>query len=52
MKDKVWGDYYKRYNFIKSCEKVVDSCVKMEKPMTFSLEGDWGKGKSWIIKKL
>ena len=52
MNDKIWGDYYNRHDFIRSCERVIDSCIKMEKPITFSLEGDWGKGKSWIIKKI
>lgn len=49
---RIDGDYYCRYNFIKNIEKVIDSCVVMDKPMTFSIEGAWGKGKTWVINKL
>ena len=31
---------------------IIRSCAEMEKPMTFSIEGEWGKGKTWIVEKI
>lgn len=49
---KICNDNYNRYNFVKNLEKIVQSCSNLEKPSAFFLEGSWGIGKTWVLKKL
>lgn len=37
---------------VEDISSIIRSCVEMEKPITFSIEGEWGKGKTWIVEKV
>jgi len=49
---KIYGDHLKRSQVVNDIVSIVSSCVELEHPITFSLEGEWGKGKTWIVEKV
>lgn len=49
---KIYGDILTRMQTVTDLSAMVDSCVKMGNPVSFSIEGEWGKGKTWIVDKL
>ena len=49
---KIYGDLLTRRQMVDDISSIIRSCTEMKKPMTFSIEGEWGKGKTWIIEKV
>lgn len=49
---KIYGDYLKRSQIVEDISNMVVTCTGMDKPITFSIEGEWGRGKTWIIEKV
>lgn len=49
---KIQGDYLKRENTVDDIMDIINGCFKSETSTTFSIEGEWGRGKTWIIDKL
>lgn len=49
---KIYGDHLNRNQVVEDISNIVKSCVEMNKPIAFSVEGEWGKGKTWIIDKV
>lgn len=49
---KIYGDYLCRMQTVTDISTIVKSCIDSKKPTAFSLEGEWGKGKSWIVEKV
>lgn len=49
---KIYGDFLTRKQMVEDISSIIRSCVGMEKPITFSVEGEWGKGKTWIVEKV
>lgn len=49
---KIYGDHLQRMQMVKDVTKIVHSCVETGKSTTFSIEGEWGKGKTWIVEKI
>lgn len=49
---KICGDYLNRNQVIEDIFNVVKTCVESKNPTAFSIEGEWGKGKTWIVDKL
>ncbi len=47
---KISGDHLYRTQIIDDIITVIASCVKMKQPVCFSIEGEWGRGKSWIVQ--
>ena len=49
---KIFGDYLSRTQAITDIVSIVKSCVETQKPTTFSIEGEWGKGKTWTVEQI
>jgi len=49
---KIYGDHLTRIQTVEDIVQIIKSCVVLEKPTTFSIEGDWGRGKTWLIDKI
>lgn len=49
---KIYSDYLTRTRIVSDIVTIVKSCVNMENPITFSIEGKWGRGKTWIVDKI
>lgn len=49
---KIYGDLLMRRQMVDDISSIIRSCAEMEKPMAFSIEGEWGKGKTWIVEKI
>ncbi len=49
---KIVGDRLNKYNEIYGIVNVIDNCLETGNQITFSLEGKWGKGKSWVLDKV
>lgn len=50
--EKIYGDHLHRMDLVQDITKIIQSCTTARTPTTFSLEGEWGKGKTWIIEKI
>lgn len=49
---KIVGDRYSKYQEVENIVNIINTCVEEKKPVSFSIEGSWGKGKTWIIGKV
>ena len=49
---KIFGDYLSRTQTITDIVSIVKSCIETKKPTTFSIEGEWGKGKTWTVEQI
>lgn len=49
---KIYGDHLTRAQTVTDITEIVKTCVEMEHPVAFSIEGEWGRGKTWIIDKV
>ena len=52
METKIYGDLLTRSKTVEDIVAIVNSCANMKKSMTFSVEGEWGRGKTWVIQKV
>ncbi len=50
--EKIYGDRMHREQTVESIVSVIKTCIDSRKTTTFSIEGNWGQGKSWIIEKI
>ena len=46
---KIYGDRYNKNNEVEDIVEIIQNCLTFKKPITFSLEANWGKGKTWIL---
>ena len=49
---KIFGDYLCRMETVTDVVNIVKSCIDTRKPTTFSIEGEWGKGKTWMVEQI
>ena len=49
---KIYGDRYNKNNEVEDIVGIIQNCLTLKKPITFSLEANWGKGKTWILEKI
>ena len=49
---KIYGDFLTRLDTVENIIAIVESSIAMKKPVTFSIEGDWGRGKTWIVDRV
>lgn len=49
---KIFGDYLCRMETVTDVVNIVKSCIDTKKPTTFSIEGEWGKGKTWMVEQI
>ena len=49
---KIYGDRYNRYDEVDNIVEIIQNCLTLKKPTAFSLEANWGKGKTWILEKI
>lgn len=53
MNETICGDYLNRKKFIDIVYNyIVNNVNKIEKPVCFGINGEWGQGKSWLLSKL
>ena len=50
--EKIYGDRMHREQAIEDIVSVIKACIDTRNTTTFSIEGNWGQGKSWLIEKL
>ncbi|MBQ7891036.1 MAG: hypothetical protein IJ359_02660 [Erysipelotrichaceae bacterium] len=49
---KIYGDYLIRNQEVKDIVEIIKTCIAMDKNSSFSIEGEWGCGKTWILDKV
>lgn len=49
---KILGDRYSKYQEVSNIANIITTCVGEKRAVTFSLEGPWGRGKTWILEKI
>ena len=49
---KIYGDRYNKYQEIEDIVEIIKNSLTLKKPITFSIEANWGKGKTWILEKI
>ena len=49
---KIYGDRYNKYQEIEDIVGIIKNSLTLKKPITFSIEAEWGKGKTWILEKI
>lgn len=49
---KIYGDRYNKHQEIEDIVEIIQNSLTLKKPITFSIEADWGKGKTWILEKI
>ena len=49
---KIYGDLLTRFDTVEDIISIVKSSMTMKKPVAFSLEGEWGRGKTWIVDRV
>lgn len=50
--EKIYGDRMHREQAVEDIVSVIKACIDTRNTTTFSIEGNWGQGKSWIIEKV
>lgn len=48
----IYGDFLNRDDYVDKIVSVIKECVNKTAPTTFSIEGEWGQGKTWLIHKV
>lgn len=48
----IYGDLLNRDEYVKDIVSIIQNCVDHKTPTTFSIEGEWGQGKTWLINKI
>ena len=49
---KIYGDHLNRIQTVEDIIQIIKECTAKENPTTFSVEGEWGRGKTWLIDKV
>ena len=49
---RIFDDRLSKYQEIENIVNIINSCVDNQKPVTFSIEGAWGAGKTWTLEKI
>lgn len=49
---KIYGDHLQRLQMVEDVIKIIKSCADTGRSTTFSIEGEWGKGKTWVVEKI
>ena len=49
---KIYGDRYNKHQEIEDIVEIIQNSLTLKKPITFSIEANWGKGKTWILEKI
>ena len=49
---KIYGDRYNKLQEIEDIVEIIQNSLTLKKPITFSIEANWGKGKTWILEKI
>ena len=49
---KIYGDLLTRNDTVEDIISIVKSSMTMKRPVAFSLEGEWGRGKTWIVDRV
>lgn len=50
--NEIYGDYLCRCQTVFDITNIVRACIKAKKSTTFSIEGEWGKGKTWTLEQI
>ncbi len=50
--EKIYGDRLHREEYVQKIVSVVKLCLENKKSTSFSIEAEWGQGKTWLIKKV
>ena len=45
---RIFGDHLHRIQLVENIAQIVQSCAMAGTPTAFSIEGEWGKGKTWV----
>lgn len=48
----IYGDFLNRDDYVDKIVSVIKECANKTAPTTFSIEGEWGQGKTWLIHKV
>jgi len=48
----IYGDFLNRDDYVDKIVSVIKECANKTVPTTFSIEGEWGQGKTWLIHKV
>lgn len=48
----IYGDRLNRDEFVNMVVSIIKNCADKGAPTSFSIEGEWGQGKTWIINKI
>lgn len=50
--NKIYGDRLSREEYVDECLNLIGVCLANNTSTAFSIEGAWGQGKTWLIKKI
>ena len=50
--EKIYGDRLHREEYVQKIVDVIKLCLENEKSISFSVEAEWGQGKTWLIEKV
>ncbi len=48
----IYGDILNRDEYVDKVVSIIENCVDKKTPTTFSIEAEWGQGKTWLINKV
>ena len=48
----IYGDILNRDEYVEKVVSIIENCVDKKTPTTFSIEAEWGQGKTWLISKV
>lgn len=48
----IYGDILNRDEYVDKVVSIIENCVDKKTPTTFSIEAEWGQGKTWLISKV
>lgn len=48
----IYGDILNRDEYVDKVVSIIENCVEKKTPTTFSIEAEWGQGKTWLINKV
>lgn len=49
---RIYNDYLGRLQTVTDISHIVKSCIDSNRSTVFSIEGEWGKGKTWLIERI
>lgn len=48
----IYGDILNRDEYVDKVVSIIENCVDTKTSTTFSIEAEWGQGKTWLINKV